>query len=58
MIGEKALVVARLAPHQAGRVKVRHEEWRAQLAPGVSVPIEEGTEVTVSGVDGVTLLVR
>lgn len=58
VIGERALVVARLAPHVAGRVKVRHEEWRAQLAPGEAGPIEEGAEVTVSGVDGVTLLVR
>ena len=58
VIGERALVVARLAPHLAGRVRVKHEEWRAQLAPGAPGPIEEGTEVTVSGVDGVTLLVR
>jgi membrane protein implicated in regulation of membrane protease activity len=58
VIGETALVVARLAPHMAGRVRVRHEEWRAQLAEGVSTPIEEGAEVTVTAVDGVTLLVR
>ena len=58
VIGVRALVVARLEPHQAGRVRVNHEDWRAQLAPGVTVPIEAGTEVTVAGVDGVTLLVR
>ena len=58
VIGERALVVARVELHQAGRVKVNHEEWRAQLAPGAAAPIEAGSEVTVAGVDGVTLLVR
>lgn len=57
-IGEKALVLARIAPHQPGRVRVRQEEWRAVLDPGASRSIEEGTEVTVTGVDGVTLQVR
>jgi membrane protein implicated in regulation of membrane protease activity len=39
-------------------VRVRDEVWRASPAPGVSGPIEEGSTVTVQGVDGVTLLVR
>ncbi|HET9480172.1 MAG TPA: NfeD family protein, partial [Candidatus Polarisedimenticolia bacterium] len=58
LVGSRALVLARLAPHQAGRVRVNGEEWRAMLAPGQAAPIEEGAEVVVSGVDGVTLLVR
>ena len=58
VIGMRALVVARVEPHVAGRVRVNHEEWRAQLAPGAASPIEAGSEVTVAGVDGVTLLVR
>jgi len=37
---------------------VRQEEWRAVLDPAASGPIEEGTEVLVTGVDGVTLQVR
>ena len=57
-IGEKALVLARIAPHQPGRVKVLHEEWRAVIDASASGPLEEGTEVTVTGVDGVTLQVR
>jgi membrane protein implicated in regulation of membrane protease activity len=57
-IGEKGLVLARIAPHQPGRVKVRQEEWRAVLDRSSSHPIEEGTEITVTGVDGVTLQVR
>src|SRR5262249_44398397 len=35
-IGEKALVLARIAPHHAGRVRVREEEWRAVLEPGAT----------------------
>jgi membrane protein implicated in regulation of membrane protease activity len=58
VIGAPGIVLARLAPHQPGRVKVRDEEWRAMLAPGVAGPIEAGAEITVAGVDGVTLQVR
>ena len=57
-VGEKGLVLARIAPHQAGRVRVKHEEWRAVLAEGATTPIDEGVEITVAGVDGVTLQVR
>jgi membrane protein implicated in regulation of membrane protease activity len=57
-IGLKALVLAPIAPHQAGRVRVRDEEWRAALEEGATAPIEQGAEVTITGVDGVTLLVR
>jgi len=58
VIGEKALVLARIAPHNPGRVKVRQEEWRAVLDPAASGAMEEGAEVVVTGVDGVTLQVR
>ena len=57
-LGQKALVLAPIAPHQAGRVRVRGEEWRALLEEGATTPVAEGAEVTVTGVDGVTLLVR
>jgi len=58
LIGEKGLVLARIAPHQPGRVRVRQEEWRAVVDPAASGSMEEGSEVTVTGVDGVTLQVR
>ena len=58
VIGEKALVLARIAPHCPGRVKVMQEEWRAVLDAAAAGPMEEGTEVVVTGVDGVTLQVR
>jgi membrane protein implicated in regulation of membrane protease activity len=57
-IGHRAFVLARIAPHRPGRVRVNDEEWRAALADAAAAPIEEGNEVTVAGVDGVTLLVR
>jgi len=58
VLGARGLVLARIAPHHAGRVRVKDEEWRAVLAPGTTNPIEEGAEITVAGVDGVTLQVR
>jgi membrane protein implicated in regulation of membrane protease activity len=58
VMGARGLVLARIAPHQPGRVRVNQEEWRAVLAEGVSSPLETGTEITVTGLDGVTLQVR
>jgi len=57
-IGRQGVVLARIERHQAGRVRVGDEEWRAVSAEGASTPIPEGAEITVAGVDGVTLQVR
>lgn len=58
LLGERAMVMVRVAEHAPGQVKVRDEVWRAVPAPGVSGPFEQGVVVTVDGVDGVTLRVR
>lgn len=58
LLGRRALVTARVAPHAPGMVKVNDETWRAMLAVDALGPLEAGSEVTVAGVDGVTLLVR
>lgn len=58
LMGERAMVMVRVAEHAPGQVKVRDEVWRAVPAPGVSGPFEQGVVVTVDGVDGVTLRVR
>ena len=58
VLGAKGLVLSRIAPHSPGRVRVNQEEWRAVLAEGVRSPLEAGTEITVTGLDGVTLQVR
>jgi membrane protein implicated in regulation of membrane protease activity len=58
LMGQRAMVMVRVAEHAPGQVKVRDEVWRAVPAPGVSGPFEQGAVVTVDGVDGVTLRVR
>lgn len=57
VVGVRAVVVQRIAEHEPGQVKVRDEVWRARPIAGGG-PFEAGTEVTVDGVDGVTLTVR
>jgi membrane protein implicated in regulation of membrane protease activity len=57
-LGEEAVVTARIAAHEAGRVKVRGEEWRALPSSATAGPFEPGAIVTVESVDGVTLKVR
>lgn len=58
LLGERAMVLLRVAEHAPGQVKVRDEVWRAVPAPGAGGPFEQGSVVTVEGVDGVTLKVR
>ena len=58
LIGRKGIVLSRIAPHLPGRVRVNQEEWRAVLPQEESEPVEEGVEITVIGLDGVTLTVR
>ena len=58
LLGERGIVMVRVAEHAPGQVKVRDEVWRAVPAPGASGPFEQGVVVTVEGVDGVTLRVR
>ncbi len=58
LMGQRAMVMVRVAEHEPGQVKVRDEVWRAVPAPGVSGPFEQGAVVTIEGVDGVTLRVR
>jgi len=58
LIGQRGRVLVRVADHEPGQVKVRDEVWRAQTAAGVAGPLESGAEVTVEGVEGVTLKVR
>lgn len=58
LLGQVGVVTARIERHRPGRVKVHTEEWLATPAAEASGPFEEGTEVTVEAVDGVTLKVR
>jgi membrane protein implicated in regulation of membrane protease activity len=58
VIGQSGIVVAAVAPHGAGQVRVGDEVWRAVLAEGVQETIEPGRSVVVQSIEGVTLRVR
>jgi membrane protein implicated in regulation of membrane protease activity len=58
LIGLRGQVVVRVSRHEPGQVKVRDEVWRAVPAAAGPDALEPGAEVTVAGVDGVTLQVR
>jgi membrane protein implicated in regulation of membrane protease activity len=54
-IGESGTVTERLSP--SGYIAVKGELWRAEVEQGNS-PLDEGTEVKVKGVNGLTLIVE
>ncbi len=58
VVGRSGVVTLRIALHEAGRVKLGDEEWRASLAPGADGSREAGQTVKVESVEGVTLMVR
>ena len=55
MVGKTAVALTALAPNW-GRLKVRGEIWSASVAEG-GADVAAGTQVTVCGVDGLTLTV-
>jgi len=57
-VGRSAVVTKRIAPREAGLVKVGAEEWRAELGQTDDSTREIGAVVTVVGIEGVTLKVR
>ena len=58
LIGQRGIVIQRIAPHVPGQIRLKDDTWRASLASDVPGPFETGAEVTVTAVDGVTLQVR
>jgi membrane protein implicated in regulation of membrane protease activity len=58
LIGLRGVVTVRVSNHEPGQVRVRQEIWRAVPVEAGAGPYEPGVEVTVAGVDGVTLQVR
>ena len=58
LIGQRALVTQAVAVHAPGQVRLHGELWRARPAEHETGALESGIEVTIEGVDGVTLLVR
>jgi membrane protein implicated in regulation of membrane protease activity len=58
VIGRTGVVVKKIAPREAGQVKVGDEVWRAELASAKDAARDTGAEVKVESVEGVTLKVR
>lgn len=58
VVGKEAVVTKRIAPREAGLVKLGSEVWRAELTTTDEAPRDTGTTVKVEAVDGVTLRVR
>ena len=54
IVGKKGVVLQDITRHHYGLVKVGMEEWRA----GADEEIEEGEEIAVTGISGVTLTVK
>jgi membrane protein implicated in regulation of membrane protease activity len=58
VVGKAGVVTKRIAPSEAGMVKVGAEVWRAELAGAEDAARDLGAKVTVQSVEGVTLKVR
>ena len=58
VIGKTGVVIQKIAPREAGQVKVGDEIWRAELAGAQDIARDTGAEVKVESVEGVTLKVR
>ncbi len=58
VIGKTGVVIQKIAPREAGQVKVGDEVWRAELAGAQDAARDAGAEVKVESVEGVTLKVR
>jgi membrane protein implicated in regulation of membrane protease activity len=54
IIGKSGTVEQDIAPDNEGTVKVGYEQWRARAAEN----LKKGEEITVVGIDGVTLTVK
>jgi membrane protein implicated in regulation of membrane protease activity len=58
VLGQRGLVMQRVAEHEPGQVKIRDEIWRAIPAGDAAGPFEPGAVITVVAVEGTTLEVR
>jgi membrane protein implicated in regulation of membrane protease activity len=58
VVGKTGVVTKRIAPREAGMVKLGDEVWRAELASLEDSARESGATVQVVSVEGVTIKVR
>ena len=57
-VGQRVLVLKKVAPGDAGLVQWSGTEWRSELAEGISVPIDEGAEAEIASLSGITIHIR
>jgi membrane protein implicated in regulation of membrane protease activity len=58
VVGKSGVVTKRIAPREAGMVKLGDEVWRAELASAEDSAREPGATVQVVSLEGVTIKVR
>lgn len=58
LVGKIGVVTQRIAPREAGMIKVGSELWRAELASAEDAARDAGATVRVESIEGVTLKVR
>lgn len=58
IVGRTGIVTVRVAPNEAGQVRVDGEVWRAVLSLSATGAIDPGQSVRVESIEGVTLTVR
>lgn len=58
LIGKKGIVIKKITSQKPGQVKVEGEVWRAVSDAAAAEPLDEGAEVTVESVSGVTIQVK
>jgi membrane protein implicated in regulation of membrane protease activity len=58
LVGKTGVVTQRIAPREAGMIKVGSELWRAELASAEDAARDAGATVKVESIEGVTLKVR
>jgi membrane protein implicated in regulation of membrane protease activity len=58
VLGKTGVVTKRIAPREAGLVKLGSEEWRAELLTAEDAARDVGATVKIEAVEGVTLKVR
>lgn len=57
-VGQRVSVLKIVSPGTAGQVYWSGTDWRAELAEGITDPIEEGAEAEIASLSGITLYIR
>lgn len=58
LIGQTGMVTSIITAHEYGQVKVNGEIWTAAADGSIGEPLDQGSKVRITGIDGVKLLVE